>query len=77
MRRTRTRLDDSAFGLQALRALPGALRALRDDRGASMVEYIILVGVVAILAMAGFKQFGFQVRAKIDQQATTVSAVPQ
>jgi len=47
----------------------------RDERGASMVEYIILVGVVAILAMAGFKTFGFQVRAKIDQQAVTVSSV--
>lgn len=41
-----------------------------------MVEYIILVGVVAIVGMAGFKTFGFQVRNKIDQQSVTVSAVP-
>ncbi len=47
-----------------------------DERGASFVEYIILVGLVAIVAMAGFKTFGFQVRSKIDQQAVTVSAVP-
>ena len=59
-------LDDSAAR---------ALAAARDERGASMVEYIILVGVVAILAMAGFKQFGFQLRAKIDQQADTVGSV--
>jgi pilus assembly protein Flp/PilA len=40
-----------------------------------MVEYIILVGVVAIAALAGFKTFGSQVRAKIDQQADTVQTV--
>jgi Flp pilus assembly pilin Flp len=40
-----------------------------------MVEYIILVGVVAILALAGFKTFGSQLRAKIDQQADTVGSV--
>jgi pilus assembly protein Flp/PilA len=68
-RRTSKRLEDSAFSLGAMAAL------VRDDRGASMVEYIILVGVVAILAMAGFKQFGFQLRAKIDEQATTVESV--
>ena len=48
----------------------------RDQRGASMVEYIILVGVVAMVAMVGFKTFGSQVRAKIDQQGDTVSVIP-
>jgi Flp pilus assembly pilin Flp len=47
----------------------------RDQRGANMVEYIILVGVVAIVAMAGFKAFGSQVRAKVDQQADTVGVI--
>ena len=46
---------------------------LKDTRGANMVEYIILVGVVAILAMAGFKYFGSSVTAKIQQQGDTVS----
>jgi pilus assembly protein Flp/PilA len=52
------------------------IRALaRDTRGASFVEYVILVGVVAILALAGFRQFGSSIRFKVDQQATTVSNV--
>jgi pilus assembly protein Flp/PilA len=48
---------------------------LTDDRGANMVEYIILVGVVAILAMAGFKYFGSSVQAKIQAQGDTVGSV--
>jgi pilus assembly protein Flp/PilA len=47
----------------------------RDERGAQMVEYIILVGVIAIAALAAFKTFGSQVRAKVDQQADTVQGV--
>jgi pilus assembly protein Flp/PilA len=50
-------------------------RLLKDDRGANMVEYIILVGVVAILAMAGFKYFGSSVQAKIQAQGDTVGNV--
>ncbi len=50
-----------------------SLRA--DTRGANMVEYIILVGVVAILAMAGFKYFGKNVNNTISLQAHTVSEV--
>jgi pilus assembly protein Flp/PilA len=48
---------------------------VRDTRGANMVEYIILVGVVAILAMAGFKMFGTSVQQKIQQQGDTVGSV--
>jgi len=48
---------------------------VRDTRGANMVEYIILVGVVAILAMAGFKIFGSQINTKINQQGDTVGSV--
>jgi Flp pilus assembly pilin Flp len=52
-----------------------ALALARDERGAQLVEYIILVGMVAILALAGFKTFGSQLRAKIDQQADTVGTI--
>ncbi len=48
---------------------------LKDSRGANMVEYIILVGVVAILAMAGFKYFGSSVQAKVQAQGDTVGKV--
>jgi pilus assembly protein Flp/PilA len=48
---------------------------LADTRGANMVEYIILVGVVAILAMAGFKYFGKNVNNEISLQAHTVDQI--
>ena len=57
-------------------ATPALTALVRDERGAQLVEYIILVGMVAIVAMAGFKVFGFSLRAKIDQQADTVQRHP-
>ena len=50
-------------------------RLVADERGANMVEYIILVGMVALIAFAGFKYFGNNVRAKVDQQSDSVGAV--
>ncbi len=47
---------------------------VRDQRGAGMTEYIILVGVIAILAVAAFKLFGEQVKAKIEGQTSTVES---
>ena len=51
------------------------MRLVRDQRGANMVEYIILVGMVALIAFAGFKYFGSQVQTKINQQGGSVSNV--
>jgi Flp pilus assembly pilin Flp len=48
---------------------------VRDSRGANMVEYIILVGVVALLAIAGFKVFNTSVKGKITEQAATVGNI--
>ncbi len=48
---------------------------VRDARGANMVEYIILVGVVAVLAMAAFKAFGGAVQNKIGEQGNVVNTV--
>jgi pilus assembly protein Flp/PilA len=48
---------------------------IRDRRGANLVEYIILVGVVALIALAGFKFFGSKVRGRIDNQATQVGDI--
>lgn len=47
----------------------------RDVRGANMVEYIILVGVIAVLAMAAFRTFGTSVQTKIGQQQQAVDTV--
>lgn len=52
------------------------LRSLvRDRRGANMVEYILLVGVVALISIAAFKAFGSKVQDKIKEQGDTVGAI--
>jgi Flp pilus assembly pilin Flp len=48
---------------------------VNDTRGANLVEYIILVGVVALIALAGFKLFGTKVTEKVDQQAGSVEQI--
>ena len=48
---------------------------LKDTQGANLVEYIILVGVIALIAIAGFKIFGSAVEAKIDEQAGSVGSI--
>ena len=58
--------------IQAVRATK---KFARDTRGANMVEYIVLVGVVALLAMAGFKTFGGELKTKITTQGTTVQGI--
>jgi pilus assembly protein Flp/PilA len=47
---------------------------LRSTRGANMVEYIILVGVVALLAVTGFKLFGNSVSTTVTNQGKTVES---
>ena len=59
--------------IQAVRAT--TKKFARDTRGANMVEYIVLVGVVALLAMAGFKTFGGELKTKITTQGTTVQGI--
>ena len=49
---------------------------LHDTRGANMVEYIIIVGLVAIIAIAGFTAFGGQVTTAINGQGNTISTIP-
>ncbi|MBX3193150.1 MAG: hypothetical protein KF819_39565 [Labilithrix sp.] len=48
---------------------------VRAVRGANMVEYIILVGLVALLCIGGYQMFGEKVNKGISQQAGTVGTV--
>ncbi len=50
-------------------------RFIRDNRGANLVEYIILVGVIALIAIAGFKIFGNKVQGKIQEQSESVGGI--
>jgi pilus assembly protein Flp/PilA len=46
-----------------------------DTRGANMVEYMIVVGVIALAAIGAFTQFGSSVKGKIQEQGGTVSGI--
>jgi len=53
----------------------GVRKFIKDTRGANLVEYIILVGVVALIALAGYRVFGTTVQSKIQSQATQVGGI--
>lgn len=48
----------------------------RDKKGATLMEYLMLAGLVAIAAFAGFKLFGTNVQTAINGQAETVATIP-
>jgi Flp pilus assembly pilin Flp len=50
-------------------------RIKRDTLGANMVEYIILVGVVALLAIVAFRYFNTSIKDKVNEQANTVKNI--
>ncbi len=54
----------------------GPSRALgRDARGAGLVEYVIIVGAIAMLALGGVRSFGKSLRTKANQQAGTIMMI--
>lgn len=48
---------------------------VRDTRGAGFVEYIILVGLVALFCIAAYTVFGQDVSAKVQEQAGRVQGI--
>ena len=51
------------------------VRELRaDTRGANLVEYLIIIGLVAIVAIGGFKAFGKTATGKAEAQAACVES---
>ena len=50
-------------------------RFFRDTRGANLVEYIILVGMIALISIGAFKVYQNKVRGKIVEQAKTTGAI--
>jgi Flp pilus assembly pilin Flp len=47
----------------------------RDTRGAGMVEYIILVGLVALFCIGAYQLFGGNVSQKVTDQAGLVQGI--
>jgi Flp pilus assembly pilin Flp len=53
-----------------------ALRALGEDRrGASFVEYVIVVGLVAIISIVAFQTFGQAIVKKLKEEETAVTGL--
>ena len=48
---------------------------IHNTHGANLVEYIILVGMVALIAFAGFKAYGKATTQKIEQQSSAVGGI--
>lgn len=64
-----------APSLRKKEALMKMRRFFLDRAGANLVEYIILVGVVALLAIAGFQFFQKSVTRKIEDHAGKVNSI--
>ena len=56
-----------------MRRLISLLR--KDTRGANLVEYVLLVGLMAIICLAVFKLFGEKIKEKITGYAETVDSI--
>jgi Flp pilus assembly pilin Flp len=54
----------------------GLMRLLRDRRGATLVEYAMLAGLIAVAAIAAFRGFGTKVKDAVGKQGDTVSTIP-
>lgn len=48
---------------------------LRDERGGGFVEYIILIGLVALVAITAYTTFGDNITKKVDEQAKKVTSI--
>ena len=57
----------------AERVAGGVRRICRDVRGANLLEYILLLGCVAVLCLAAWRFFGQSVRSQIECEAHTIS----
>ena len=53
-----------------------ATALLRDTRGATLMEYLMLAGLIALAAFTGFKTFGTNVGTTITTQAGVVTTIP-
>ncbi len=50
-------------------------KLIRDTNGAGFVEYIILVGLVALACIAAYTTFGSDVKQKVTDQGTAVTGI--
>jgi Flp pilus assembly pilin Flp len=51
------------------------VRLVRDRRGAAITEYIIIVGLIAIIAIGAYKAFGSAISSKVDSQTQKIKGL--
>lgn len=49
---------------------------LKNDRGATMVEYGVLIAVIALVAIVGATAFGTSLSNLFSNAATTIQGIP-
>jgi Flp pilus assembly pilin Flp len=50
-------------------------RLIKDTRGATFIEYIILVGLVALFCIGAYEAFGDSVTNKVEEQAGEIDGI--
>lgn len=51
------------------------VQIIKEQRGSEFIEYILIAGVVALLAVTAFTTFGSDVQGKITEEGGKVSAI--
>ena len=51
-------------------------RMIAEESGANMVEYILVLGLIALVCVAGFTALGNSVNTKVEATAGRVDALP-
>lgn len=52
-----------------------SLKQLAEDTRGQLVEYIIVVGAVALASVAAYSQFGGAVQQKVESMGTSVGSI--
>jgi Flp pilus assembly pilin Flp len=60
-----------------IRSLASGARIVRDERGLSTVEYVIILVVIAVLAIGAWKNFGTKIQGQINSSAGEVEHLDQ
>ncbi len=50
-------------------------RFVRATRGANLVEYLLLVGVVALIGLGGYRAFGAKLSQKVTEEKASVDGI--
>jgi pilus assembly protein Flp/PilA len=66
-------LEEIEMNIQDIRK--HARRLVRDQRGAAITEYLIIVGLVAIICIAAYRAFGNVILGRIQNQTGQVGGI--